>query len=190
MVKKRFILIFISYLFIIFFSTYYLYEHIVSLIAVLNYEVGENIVYLYHGYDNLFIFRLLKNVMPLGTSVEVGFTTILNSIVYIFSSLGIIEILFLLFIIYLVFFNYFIEENQKDIVKIYNALMNLFTSILIAIVGYIIIFLLAIIFLKILYTTAFTIITIIVILLILFHIYIATKMIISFTKFLKFRKLG
>ncbi len=190
MSKIKHKLIFISYLFMMFFSFFYLVEHIFSLLAVLNYEPGEKIIYLYNGYENLFIFRLLKNVMPLGTSVEIKFTTILEGIVYVFSSLGIVEILFLLFIIYLVFFNNFIEENQKDIVGIYNALMTLFTSFLFTIVIYIILFLLSVIFLKILYDTAFIIITIVLISLIILHLFISAKSIYKFIKFLKFRKVA
>lgn len=180
-------LIIFAYIFLIFISSFYLYEQIASLLAVLNYEVGENIVYLYYGNEKLLVFRLLVNVMPLGTSVEVDFLTIVKGLVYLLQSLGIVEILFLLFIIFLVFFNFYIEEDQKDIVYIHNALMGLLSIFLCQILIYIIIFLLSVIFLKILYKTAFLIITIVLILGILLHLFILIKSLIKFIKFLKFR---
>lgn len=187
MAKKKFYLIFSAYILLLIFCLFYLYEHIASLIAVLNYNVGENFVFLYHGYENIFIFRLIKNVMPLGTSVEIEFSTILSGIYYIVKSLGVVELLFLIFIVYLIFFNYYIEENQKDIVYIYNALMTLFATFLASIIIYIIIFLLAMIFLKILYETAFLIISIVIITIILIHLFILVKTGIKLYKFLKFR---
>lgn len=180
-------LIVFSYVFLIFISSYYLYEQISSLIAVLDYEVGLNIVYLYYGHENLFVFRILTNVMPLGTSVEVDFITVVKGFVYLLQAIGVIEILFLLFIIFLVFFNFYIEENQKDIVYIHNALMGLFSVFLCQILIYIIVFLLSIIYLKILYKTAFLIITIVLILGIILHLFILTKSLVKFIKFLKFR---
>ncbi len=187
MEKKKFYSIFFAYILMILFCFFYLYEHIVSLIAVLNYNVGENFVFLYYGYENIFIFRLIQNLLPLGTSVEIEFNTILKAIYYIIKSFGVIEILFLIFIVFLVFFNYYVQENQKDIVYLYNALMTLFSTFLIAIIIYIVVFLLAMIFLKILYETAFLIVSIVIILIILIHLFILIKTSLNFYKFLKFR---
>ena len=187
MSKKSLIFVSIAYFFFSLLCAYYLYEHLMSLIVVFIYEVGDRFVYLYHGYENLFIFRLIKNVMPLGTSVEVGLDTVVKGFVYICQSLGVVEIIFLLSILLLVFYNYYIEENQKDIVYIYNVLMTLFSTFLIEIIIYIILFLLSMIFLKILYETAFLIVTIILIISILVHISILIFTTYKYCKTLKIR---
>ena len=55
MKKPNKLLITIGYGVIVFFSIFYLIEHILTLFAVLNYKPGENIIYLYNGYENLFV---------------------------------------------------------------------------------------------------------------------------------------
>lgn len=185
MEKKKFYTLIGAYIFFFLLCSYYVFEHISSLVAVVNYEVGTNFAYLYQGYEHLFIFRIIENVMPLGISVEVGFITLVKGFVYIMKSIGIAEAFFLLYIVFLLAYNYFVEEDQKDIVCLHNALMWMLSAFLIQIIIFIILFLLAIIFLKILYETAFLIVSIVLIINIIFHLFILVFQGIKFYKFLK-----